>query len=122
MNIIALTPEFWAALGLSPMEAVLAIAVVGLWTWSKIALKEQKTLRESWHAETRREVDELKNNVKEHEAHIATCDRDRLKLSVENASIMREMETLKILIQAYRACNATDCPNRGKGLVVQPPI
>ncbi len=108
--MLAFTAEFWKSIGLSPMEAVLAIAVVGLWTWSKMSLKEQKTLRETWHAETRKEVEELKANVKTHEEHITICDRDRLRLSVENESFKREMETLKILVQNYRSCTAEFCP------------
>jgi len=79
-------------IGFSPLNIVLALAVLALWKLLISRDKKQTTDREEWHAETRAQVDKL-------EEHTKVCDEDRAKLK-------GQVELLS------RSCHRKDCPRR----------
>lgn len=92
------------------MEIILSLAVIAQWAYFKVTLADVKATREAWHAETKGKVTDLERRQDEAEKHIIICENDRIKLSFENQSLIREMETLKMMVATYRSCNATECP------------
>lgn len=78
--------------GFSPLNIVLAIAVVVLWRLGISRDAKQTTDREKWHAETREQMGKLEDHTKK-------CDEDR-------AMLKGQVEVLS------KACTRPDCPKR----------
>lgn len=97
--------------GMSPLEIILVLAFIAIIGWVNSRLKKHETDREAWHAETRGQVKELKDQIHILNGHVDVCEKDRIKLTVEGESFKREIETLKIM---YRNCTVSDCPIRRK--------
>jgi hypothetical protein len=79
-------------IGFTPLNIVMAVAVIVVWRRSVGQDRKQTTDRETWHAETRAQLDEVKKHTKE-------CEEDRIKLKAQMDIISS-------------ACHRKDCPRR----------
>jgi len=85
-------------LGFSPLNCVLLGAVLVVWRVLKAKDEKQTADREAWHAETRKEVEEMKG-------HVRSCDDDRQELR-------RDQTLLKERLDKVTKCPRKDCPMR----------
>lgn len=109
-------------LGLGPWEIILIMVIIAMFTWIKKIQVEAESKRTEWHAETRKQVSEanarcthLEGKVEIMERHIDDCERDRVKLSIEQVSLSRELDTMKLLVATYRNCAMIGCPMKRGG-------
>jgi len=100
------------ALGFTPLNALLILAGWGLVAYLKNQLATQNTLRESWHADTRKQVENMEEKMGSLESaresdrkRIDDCEDDRKGLNERVKALTDEVAT-------FRDCDMPDCPFR----------
>lgn len=103
-----------AEIGFSPISSLLILGIFAAVAYIKSQVAAQNTLRESWHTDTRHQMEKVEEKMNaleksrdEDRKRIDDCEDDRKNLNAQVKAMAAD-------IVAFKDCSYLDCPFRLK--------